>query len=85
MNFRTNAPDGDTTERGWLIASCGHKCSETISVRYRDEVCDAIDGFQTCVVYAAFCPACAKEAETWPEFVRPDEPDFPDALPEPPK
>lgn len=60
---------------GSLTASCGHQCNETVSVRYHDEVCDAIDGFQPCIVYAEFCPPCAKAAEAWPEFIPPDTPD----------
>lgn len=55
-----------------MIGSCGHQCAETVSVRYHDEVCDALDGFQLVIVYAEFCPACAKAAKAWPEYIPPD-------------
>jgi hypothetical protein len=47
-----------------VIASCHHTLmpgEETVSVRYADEVCDAVDGFKPCVVYAEFCPKCAAD------------------------
>lgn len=59
-----------------IYATCGHKVGsvdDLTPVRYGDEDCDAIDGFQPCVVHAEFCPACAAKAETWPEFIRTEE------------
>jgi len=59
-----------------VIASCGHQCAETVAVRYHDEVCDAVDGFIPCVVYAEFCPPCAEAARAWPEFIAPEPTDL---------
>lgn len=44
---------------GSITASCGHKLADDediVPVIYRGET-----GFEPCVVYASFCPACAGE------------------------
>ncbi len=49
---------------GKIFLSCGCEYQDTmgdmidLDIRYRDEGCDAIDGFYKCVAYASYCPAC---------------------------
>ena len=59
---------------GCIIATCGHKLGPEggVDIRYSSESCDAIDGFQPCVVYSHYCPPCAEEARNWPEFIADD-------------
>lgn len=52
-----------------IIASCGHEATETETVRYHSEHCDAVEGFVPCVVYAEYCSICAIKARTWPEYL----------------
>lgn len=58
--------------KGSITASCGHTLKgdeEVVQVRYGAADCDAIDGLRPCVVYASFCPDCAKKARSWPEYI----------------
>jgi hypothetical protein len=53
--------------KGSIIASCGHTLKDDediVSVCYADTICDAIEGFKDCVVYASYCPACARDLES---------------------
>lgn len=48
-----------------IIASCGHILTDQegcgISVAYKDEYCDAEEGFKPCTVHAIFCNKCERE------------------------
>lgn len=60
---------------GCIIATCGHKLDDRggVDIRYASETCDAIEGFSPCVVYSHYCPECAEQARSWPEFIADDE------------
>lgn len=59
-------------------ASCGHQLApheDTVVVRYGASECDAIEGYSAAVAYVSFCPACAENAKSWPEYLADGVPD----------
>lgn len=61
---------------GSITASCGHKVERSgdlVSVIYASEHCDAVDGFNPCIVYVEYCPKCAEKARAWPEWFEDNE------------
>ena len=52
------------SEKGQIIASCGHAINdvdEGVAVYWKEETCDAADGFSPALAYGTFCPKCASE------------------------
>jgi hypothetical protein len=61
--------------KGSITATCGHKldrAEDGVDVRYGGYDCGAY-GYEKCVAYVVFCPTCAAEAKTWPEYIASDE------------
>jgi hypothetical protein len=61
--------------KGSITATCGHKLDSAdagVDVRYGGYDCGAY-GYEKCVAYVVFCPACAIEAKAWPEYIADDE------------
>jgi hypothetical protein len=49
---------------GSITASCGHVLGpdeEDVMVFYKDEDCDAVEGFHPVLISASFCQKCAAE------------------------
>ena len=66
-SLETSSAVRDKVKVGSIVASCGCTLKpdeNTVSVCYRDEACDAVEGFHPVLVYAEFCPRCTK---TWAE------------------
>lgn len=56
------------------IASCGctlKQDEECEQVMFKGEQCDPIDGFGRAVVYASYCPSCAKELRADKDYYLP--------------
>jgi len=61
----------------WLSCGCRYEACmgdfENLSVRYKDETCDSVDGFQNAVAYAVWCPECRKVLEREGLLIETDE------------
>lgn len=69
LHGHISAPNAESIAVGRMIASCGHECTEVIDVSYRGETRDC----QPCVVHAVYCPSCAADLATRPEFIKPSD------------
>ena len=55
-----------------IIASCGHSVAnacDTVTVRLKSEYCQAGHGFVPSVIYGEYCPSCADNAKTDPDYL----------------